>query len=45
VWVADSFAGLPEPNANLYPLDYGDRHHTIRELAVPLEEVRGNFAR
>jgi O-methyltransferase len=45
VWVADSLAGLPEPNPNLYPLDHGDRHHTIRELAVSLEEVRGNFAR
>lgn len=45
VWVADSFAGLPEPDPIRYPLDRGDRHHTIRELAVSLEEVRGNFAR
>lgn len=45
VWVADSFAGLPPPDPGKYPEDRGDLHHTKRELAVPLEKVRENFAR
>lgn len=45
VWVADSFRGLPPPDAAAYPGDAGDRHHTFAELAVPLERVRANFAR
>jgi len=44
VWVADSFQGLPEPDAR-YPEDAGDRHHEYDELAVSVEEVRSNFAR
>jgi hypothetical protein len=44
VWVADSFAGLPPPNASAYPADAGDRHHTVDVLAVPLEQVQANFA-
>jgi hypothetical protein len=43
VWVADSFQGLPPPNPEKYPHDEGDRHHTERQLAISLEEVKGNF--
>ncbi|MGI8876197.1 MAG: TylF/MycF/NovP-related O-methyltransferase [Egibacteraceae bacterium] len=44
VYVADSFEGLPPPDER-YPADAGDRHHTIRQLAVSLEEVQSNFGR
>lgn len=43
VWVADSFAGLPKPNAAKYPADAGDVHHFISDLAVSLEQVQKNF--
>jgi O-methyltransferase len=43
VWVADSFKGLPPPDADRYPADEGDLHHTVTTLAVSLDEVRGNF--
>jgi hypothetical protein len=43
VWVADSFAGLPPPDAQRYPADRDDPHHTIKELAVSLDEVKRNF--
>ncbi len=42
VWVADSFEGLPPPDA-AYPADAGDKFHTFPELAVPLETVKHNF--
>lgn len=45
VFVADSFAGLPPPNAKAYPADASDRHHTYPELAVSLEQVKANFDR
>lgn len=45
VWVADSFEGLPVPNPEKYPADTGDRHHEFRELAVPLDRVKSNFAK
>jgi O-methyltransferase len=45
VWVADSFEGLPPPDANKYPYDAGDHLHEARELAVSLEQVKANFAR
>lgn len=45
VWVADSFSGLPPPSPDKYPADYGDIHHTIDLLRVPLEEVRSNFVK
>lgn len=45
IYVADSFAGLPPPNPTLFPQDKGDIHHTIPELAVPLETVKTNFER
>lgn len=44
VWVADSFQGLPPPNAEEYPQDTGDVHHTIDELKISLEQVKANFA-
>lgn len=43
VWVADSFVGLPEPNEEKYPADAKDRHHTYKQLAISLEEVKSNF--
>jgi O-methyltransferase len=43
VWVADSFAGLPEPDQNKYPDDAGDKHYTFKSLAVSLEQVKANF--
>jgi O-methyltransferase len=44
IWVADSFAGLPRPDPQRYPLqDQGDVHYTFKELAVSLESVRENF--
>ena len=45
VFVADSFEGLPKPNAELYPADTGDRHHQFPQLAVSLEDVQSNFAK
>lgn len=45
VWLADSFAGLPAPDAARYSADAGDRHFTRRALAVSLSEVRDNFRR
>jgi O-methyltransferase len=45
VWVADSFQGLPKPNARLYPKDEGDSLWTFSELAIPIETVKANFAR
>jgi O-methyltransferase len=45
VWVADSFAGLPPPDARSYPVDARDRHHAFKYLVVTEEEVKRNFAR
>jgi O-methyltransferase len=45
VWVADSFQGLPEPDAERLPADEGDRLWTCAALSVPLDEVRENFRR
>lgn len=45
VWAADSFEGVPEPDPAAYPADAGDLNHTAEQLAIPLEEVRGNFER
>ncbi len=43
VWVADSFEGLPRPDAR-YPQDDGDRFWTYSDvLAVPLEKVQDHF--
>jgi O-methyltransferase len=45
VYVADSFQGLPVPNAEKFPHDRGDVHHLLRFLAVSEEQVRKNFER
>ena len=45
VFVADSFEGLPPPDAEKWPLDKGAKHHNRRDLAISLEEVRANFER
>ena len=42
--MADSFEGLPPPDAGQYPADAGDQHHTFEPLAVSLEQVQANFA-
>ena len=45
VFVADSFEGLPPPDARRAPADAGDIHWTFANLAVSLDEVRRNFER
>jgi hypothetical protein len=45
VWVADSFAGLPPPNPDKYPLDLGIDLYNCPYLAVSLQEVQSNFQR
>jgi hypothetical protein len=45
VWVADSFAGLPRPDAKRYPFDRGWNASMIRYLAVSQEEVQANFTK
>ncbi len=45
VWVADSFEGLPRPDVEHYPADRGADLWTHTVLAVPIEQVRANFAR
>jgi O-methyltransferase len=45
VWLADSFAGLPAPDAARYPADAGQLLHTYPALAVSAADVRANFAR
>jgi O-methyltransferase len=45
VWVADSFAGLPPGDAQMYPPDARDRHHLFPYLVVPEAVVRQNFER
>jgi len=45
VWLADSFQGLPKPNAALYPADAGDKLHTQTGLNVGADQVRHNFER
>jgi O-methyltransferase len=45
VWVADSFQGVPPPDPERYPADTGDTFWTWDELAVPVEQVRANFAK
>lgn len=43
VYVADTFAGLPRPDAK-YPADKRDHLHAFSDLAVSEETVRQNFA-
>lgn len=45
VWAADSFEGLPRPDAERYPSDAGDTHWQQDIYAVSLTEVKANFAR
>ena len=45
VFVADSFEGLPAPDAEKYPADAGDLHHKYSFLAVTEEQVKQNFRR
>jgi O-methyltransferase len=45
VWVADSFSGLPKPDSSKYKQDANDRHFLYKELAIPVETVRYNFAK
>jgi len=45
VWVADSFEGLPPADRARYPKESNAEFHKYRELAVSLDEVRGNFER
>lgn len=45
VWVADSFEGLPPPDAGKYPEDEGDELHTFEEFQVSVEAVKSNFER
>ncbi len=43
VYAADSFCGLPPPDAESYPADESDPHHTADVLAVSREDVEQNF--
>jgi len=45
VWVADSFQGLPRPDAKRYPADSGDKHYTKTGLSISVDTVRHNFER
>jgi len=45
VYVADSFAGLPKPDAAKYRADKGDQHYLKPYLAVSREQVESNFRR
>ncbi len=43
VWAADSYEGLPKPDADKYVADTDDQHHTYDELKISLETVKENF--
>jgi hypothetical protein len=43
VWLADSFRGLPTPDAEHYPADRSWDLHQHSELAVPRDRVEANF--
>jgi O-methyltransferase len=45
VWVADSFQGLPKPDAAAFPADAKLDYTGYPELAVGVEQVKANFAR
>jgi O-methyltransferase len=45
VWLADSFAGLPPPNAAEYPADKRGQHHLWSEFVASRAEVEENFRR
>jgi len=43
IFVADSFEGLPKPDAEKYPADKDDFYYLYSYLAVSQEEVENNF--
>lgn len=43
VWVADSFRGLPPPDAARYPKDAGNMLCAFDQLAVTADDVRAHF--
>jgi O-methyltransferase len=43
VYAADSFQGLPAPDASVFPADAGSRLHDAEPLAVARSEVERNF--
>jgi O-methyltransferase len=43
--VADSFQGLPPPDATTYPADTGSSFHTMSPLAISRQTVEDNFRR
>lgn len=45
VYACDSFEGLPKPDAQQFPADAGDLHHTVDFLAASRQEVEDNFRR
>jgi len=45
VWVADSFQGLPAPDADAFPQDVGHDMSDVPTLAVSADQVRANFQR
>jgi O-methyltransferase len=45
VWACDSFEGLPEADAERFPVDVPLRLHEHRQLAVGLDQVKSNFER
>ena len=45
VFVADSFRGLPAPDAEAFPADAGDQHSTYEQLAISRDQVAENFRR
>jgi hypothetical protein len=45
VWACDSFAGLPQADAERFPVDVPLRLHQHSQLAVGLDRVKANFAR
>lgn len=45
VWLADSFAGLPPPDLDRYPMDKGWDMSNIDYLKVSLEQVQEHFRR
>ena len=45
VWLADSFAGLPAPDAEKYPADTRGKHHLWSEFVASRSEVEENFRR
>ncbi len=43
VFVADSFQGIPPPNPDKYPADYGLKHHEVEYVKITQQEVEENF--